>query len=68
MTNRKTLTTQLRDAVEHCGVTRYELAKQTNVSESVLSRFVRGQRGLTLATADRLVEQLGLELVPRAPR
>jgi plasmid maintenance system antidote protein VapI len=57
----------LRQAILDCGRTRYELAKETGVSQPVLSRFVNGQRDLTLATVDKLAPTLGLELVQKRP-
>ena len=47
-----TLTEQLREAIEAAGVTRYEISKQTGVSQSALSKFVLGQRGLSNKAMD----------------
>ena len=41
----------------------YEVAKAAKVPLSSLTRFVDGERGLTLATADKLADALGLKLV-----
>lgn len=57
-----TLSEQLRVLIAKSGVSRYELAKQVGVAESVLSRFMSRQHGLTLATVDRLGVVLGLSL------
>jgi plasmid maintenance system antidote protein VapI len=62
---------QLRNAVRDCGTTRYALAKQLGISESTLSRFLSGERGLTLDLVDRLADVLGLQIhvtVQRAER
>jgi transcriptional regulator with XRE-family HTH domain len=59
------ITDPLRRAIERSGVTRYAIAKATGVSESVLSRFVRGTHGISLSTAERLAEELELQLVPQ---
>jgi plasmid maintenance system antidote protein VapI len=56
---------QIRAAIEKSGLSVYRLAKDSGVSQPVLSRFVNRQRGITLATASKLVETLGLELVSR---
>jgi hypothetical protein len=40
----------------------YALGKKANVSQGVISRFLGGERGLTLATAERLVMALNLHL------
>jgi len=39
------------------------LAEEANVSPVVLTQFLAGQRDLRLATAEKLVELLGLRLV-----
>jgi transcriptional regulator with XRE-family HTH domain len=41
------------------------LAKETGVSAGVLSRFVRGERNVTVATAEKICQALDLVLVPR---
>lgn len=56
---------QLRQAILKAKLSRYALAKATGVSQAVLSRFVSGQRTLTLETAAKLAVALGLELKPR---
>jgi len=55
---------QLRSAVKDSGLTTYRLAKDSGVSQPVLSRFLNGKRGITLATASKLANVLGLELRP----
>ena len=60
----KPLTDQLREAVENCGVTRYRIAQETNISEQTLSKFMNGhQEGLGPAALNELGEYLGLRLV-----
>jgi len=39
------------------------LARRVGLEDSALSRFVRGERSLTLTSADRVAEALGLRLV-----
>lgn len=39
-----------------------QLAKLSGVSQPVISRFVNGSRGITLDTASRLAQSLGLKL------
>ena len=55
---------RLRAAIVTAPVTRYRIAQDTGVSESVLSRFVRGERGLDLISVDRLASYLELDLLP----
>jgi transcriptional regulator with XRE-family HTH domain len=56
------LTDQLRGIIEDCGVSRYEICKQTGVDKAALSRFVSGERSLTLEAVDRMAAFLGLKL------
>jgi transcriptional regulator with XRE-family HTH domain len=58
------ITETVRQAILNCGMTRYELAKRSGVTQATLSRFVHGQCGLLTTTLDRLCPVLGLELVP----
>ena len=58
----------LRRAVERSGMSRYVIAKETGIAQSMLSRFVTGRRGLSLDAVDRLAAFLKLELVARPAR
>jgi len=55
---------QLRRAIEKSPLTQYQLAKVSGINKGILSRFIRGERTITLATAARLAEALDLELRP----
>lgn len=59
------VSTTLRRAIEHCGKSRYEIAKKTGIAQSMLSRFVTAKRGLSINAVDRLSMFLKLELVSR---
>lgn len=56
---------QLRTAIKSSSLSRYRIAQQTGVSQSVLSLFGSGRRGLSLKAIDALVALLNLELKPR---
>jgi transcriptional regulator with XRE-family HTH domain len=56
------LTDQLRQIVENCGQTRYQIWKATGISEPTLARLVSGERFLSPGNLDTLAEYLGLEL------
>lgn len=56
---------QVRAIIEGCGLTRAELSRRTGVAESVLSRFVRGERSITLDQLDRLDAMLRLRVSSR---
>ncbi|GDX99995.1 hypothetical protein LBMAG48_23990 [Phycisphaerae bacterium] len=58
----KTVSKQLRDAIERSGQSQYEIAKQTGVNRSVLSRFVASGHGLRSHNVDALCTYLRLEL------
>lgn len=60
-----TVTEALRKAIDDSGSTIYRIAKDSGVSFSVVSRFHRGERDVTPATADRLAEYLDLELTQK---
>jgi transcriptional regulator with XRE-family HTH domain len=59
---------QLRAALANAGESRYRIAQATGISQAVLSRFVRGECGLSLDYIDVLGEHLGLELRSAAKR
>ena len=58
----ETLSDQLRRIIADCGMSRYQISKQSGVPEAALSRFVNRKTGLTTDTLDRLAPTLGLEL------
>ena len=57
------LSDQVRHAIEHAGVSRYSIAKQIDVSQALLSRFMNRTGGLSLDVLDRLGELLDLRVV-----
>jgi transcriptional regulator with XRE-family HTH domain len=57
---------QLRDAIADSGRSLNQLSRDAGVSDSQLSRFMRGERTLTLETAAALCRALGLHLAPVA--
>jgi plasmid maintenance system antidote protein VapI len=59
------LSDQLREFIAGAGPSTYELARDTGVDRSVLSRFLAGKRTITLDTADRLARVLKLRLTDR---
>jgi transcriptional regulator with XRE-family HTH domain len=59
----KKLTDQLRQAIDDCGLTRYEIAKQTGIDESALAKFYNGHRGLSMEALNALGEFLQLKIV-----
>ncbi len=65
---RATFTAQLQAAINASAMTKYRISKETGISQSTLSLFCTGKRGLSLHAIDLLVALLDLELKPQAPR
>ena len=59
---------RLANAIQRSPITRYELSKQSGVSESILSRFVNGERGMSLDSIDSICAVLEVELTTRFDR
>jgi hypothetical protein len=53
---------ELRQAVDACGRSHYRLCKELGIAESTLSRFMSGERGLTMKCLDALAELLDLHV------
>jgi transcriptional regulator with XRE-family HTH domain len=53
---------QLREALGKTGLSLNEIGRRSGVSQPVLSRFMRGERTLTLPVASKLCQMLGLRL------
>jgi len=57
------LSEALRQALRTSDKSVYQIAKDAGVSETLLSRFLSGERDIRLATADKLAGVLSLKLV-----
>ncbi len=53
------------NAIEASGETRYAIAKAPGTSQTSLSRFVNGERGLSAEALEKLADHFGLEVVLR---
>jgi len=62
------IVSELKQAIERDGRSLNALARDAGLSPIQLSRFVRGERGLTTPAVDALCETLGLELKPKRQR
>jgi plasmid maintenance system antidote protein VapI len=60
-----TLADALRQAIRESGQSQQAISYATEVPAPAISRFVNGHRDITLSTANRLCEFLGLQLRPR---
>ena len=56
------LAKQLRAAFTDSGLSRFELARRAGLSYAIVHRFIGGDRGITLGTASKLADVLGVEL------
>ena len=61
----KDLETQLKEAIEASGLNQPQLAELSGVDQGQISRFIRGERTLTLESASKIAKALKLELKPR---
>ena len=48
--------------IESCGKSRYLISKESGVDSGTLSRFVNGERSITLDVADKICKVIGLQL------
>lgn len=58
----KSIVDQLQRAIRASGETEYAIAKGSGVSQSIINRFVSGERGISLETAAKLAAYLKLDL------
>ena len=52
---------QLRRWIRESGYSYYEIMKQTGISDAAISRFMRGERDITLKTADKIMALIEVE-------
>ncbi len=52
----------IRAAAKADGRTTYAISRDSGVNPAVVGRFFKGERGVTLAVAERICRTLGLEL------
>jgi ribosome-binding protein aMBF1 (putative translation factor) len=67
MTGKRTkkLSDQIRNAIDNSGLSRYRIAKETQIDESTLAKFYNGHQGLSMKALDRLGEYLDFEIITR---
>lgn len=59
----ESVSAQLRRIIEAEGSSCFDLAERAGLHRAVLTRFLRGERGLTLESIDRLAGVLRLRLM-----
>lgn len=57
-----TMSNQVRKAIDASGMSRYSIAKQSGVSEGMLSRFMSGENDVTLRTLEKIAPLIGVTL------
>ena len=62
------MVTILLEAIEESPLSYRALAREADINVASLSLFVTGKRSLTLGSASKLAEALGLELRPSKKR
>jgi DNA-binding phage protein len=62
------ITEQLQEAIRSGGMSRYAISKVTGIDQGMLCKFLKGQSSMSFATADRILDALGLEIVIRPRR
>jgi transcriptional regulator with XRE-family HTH domain len=62
---KKTLSDQIRYAVDRSGMSRYAICNAIGLNQSTMSRFMNGKAGLSLAVLDKLAEVIGLVVVTK---
>lgn len=65
---RPNVSDQLRKIIDGGELTRYRLSKLTGIGESALSKFMAGERGLSMKALDKIGAVLDLEVIAHGPR
>lgn len=58
----KTLSDKLREVIRDSGMSQEEIANAIGISAGILSRFMRAERSMNLATVEKLAKFFQLEL------
>jgi hypothetical protein len=58
----KLVSDQIRQAIDDSGLTRYRISEETGISETALSLFYTGKRGLSMKALNALGEFLQLRI------
>ena len=53
---------QVREAIEASGQSRYAISKATGIGQSQLGKIMAGTAGLSIASAELLMDYLGYEI------
>lgn len=67
MADKASLSETIVQIIRTRGLTSYALSKASGVHASVIQRFVNGERGISVETAEKLLKALDLILVVKKP-
>jgi transcriptional regulator with XRE-family HTH domain len=67
-TKQTSITDQLRNIIDGCGISRYAIAKAVGMDQSAMSRFMSGERGISAEYLDKVGEFLDLRLTMGTPK
>ena len=59
------ITELIQDAIRSSGVSRYAISKATGIGQDHLCHFLKGECSLSFASADKILDALGLEIMIR---
>ncbi len=62
MASQKTFPEQLRREINRSGMSLYAIAKATGIQKSQMSRFMSGERGLSIEGIEKVCTLIGLRL------
>jgi hypothetical protein len=62
------ITEQIQDAIRSSRVSRYAISKATGIGQDHLCHFLKGESSMSLATVDKVLDALELEVVIRRKR
>ena len=62
------ITELIQNAIRNSGTSRYAISKATGIGQDHLCHFLKGESSMSLATVDKVLDALGMEVVIRPRR
>jgi transcriptional regulator with XRE-family HTH domain len=59
---KKSFVETIKEAIDTSDMTHYQIAQQSGVSKTIISRFMSGERSISLENAERICDLLGVVL------
>jgi len=59
---------QVKNAIEFSGISYKQLGKESAVHPAMISKFMKGERGLTVESVGKILDALGCMLTPPSNR